>query len=108
MLIKIKPTEIREESLNEIIKRLDIYEDEISLGEDIDKVSQAISLSHTNEVECCKQLLSWLGRWQPCLFGRMGAKKGANVIYDICWINRADIEKGDAYVREKIQVARRK
>jgi len=108
MLIKVKSTEIRKESLSQVINRLEVYEEEMSLGKDIDDASQAIGSFSLNENERHELLLNWLGRWQPCLFGRMGAKKGANVTYDICWINQVDIEKGDSYVSEKIQVARRK
>src|SRR6185369_2677400 len=49
----------------------------------------------------------WAARYQPCLFGRLGAKGSKGVSYDICWVTSADIRAGDRHVSEKIQSARR-
>jgi hypothetical protein len=50
-------------------------------------------------------LLRWLAsKGQPCLFGRMAAKKGW---LSVCILTEADLARGDDHVREIIQVHRR-
>lgn len=97
----------RSESLGEIIASLDTYREEVSLGADIDAVHEVMFAAGSDREACCKALLGWLARYQPCLFGRLGARQSKGVAYDICWITQHDIEAGDRHVSEKIQYARR-
>ena len=48
-------------------------------------------------------LSDWLQHYQPCLFGRIAAQRG---LMSYCILTTADIEKGDAFVRDKIQASR--
>jgi hypothetical protein len=55
--------------------------------------------------EKAEALLAWLGSpAQPCLFGRMAARKGW---LSVCVLTEADLARGDEYVREVIQEHRR-
>ena len=49
----------------------------------------------------------WASRFQPCMFGRLGARGLRGIRYDICWINREVLSRGSAHVARKIQRARR-
>jgi hypothetical protein len=49
-------------------------------------------------------LREWLGKKQPCLFGRLAAR--SNALF-FCVLTMADVEGGDAAVKSKIQRARR-
>ena len=48
-------------------------------------------------------LSDWLQHYQPCLFGRIAAQRG---LISYCILTTADIEKGDDFVRDKIQASR--
>jgi hypothetical protein len=49
-------------------------------------------------------LNEWLQEYQPCLFGRIAAKRD---LISFCIIDEADLRTSDEYVRDKIQEARR-
>ncbi|HCT7642187.1 TPA: hypothetical protein OT834_002993 [Morganella morganii] len=107
MLISVDEGAITTESLFEIIKDLDTYSDDMSFGKDIDEVHKIIFTDEIGEKACCEAFLSWAARYQPCLFGRLGAKEAKGVTYDICWLTSRDIEAGDLHIGAKIQAARR-
>jgi hypothetical protein len=48
-------------------------------------------------------LREWLSRHQPCLFGRLGAKKG---LLSFCILSDEELVQGDEAVRDRIQAAR--
>jgi hypothetical protein len=59
----------------------------------------------TSRREKADALLEWLGsKAQPCLFGRMAAKKGW---LSVCVLTEGDVAKGDDHVRQTIQEHRR-
>ena len=62
------------------------------------KMSAAPSDSERSSV-----LSNWLQHHQPCLFGRIAAQRG---LMSYCILTTADVEKGDDFVREKIQASR--
>jgi len=95
------------ESLDEIIASLDIYPEDMSFGRDIDAVHQLMFGGDADEAASRKALLDWLARYQPCLFGRLGARGAKGVNFDLCVITWADIKLGDWHVTEKIQSERR-
>ncbi len=94
-------------SLEEIIDALEVYPEEMSFGRDIDGAHQVMFQSGVDQQVCQKAFLDWVARYQPCLFGRLGAKGSKGVAFDICWIDSEDIRAGDWHVIEKIQTARR-
>src|SRR5580692_2535214 len=51
-----------------------------------------------------EEILKWLGRWQPCLFGKIAARRGA---LSTCILFDADIRsKSDEWISDQIQSAR--
>lgn len=95
------------ESLDQIIDSLDLYPDEMSLGRDIDEVHKVMFGGGADQKACQEAFLGWASRYQPCLFGRLGAKGSKGVAFDVCWITRNDLMVGDCHVARKIQAARR-
>jgi hypothetical protein len=53
--------------------------------------------------DICNALAEWLHRFQPCLFGRLGARAG---LIQFCILNEADLLDSDEWIRDKIQDAR--
>jgi hypothetical protein len=95
------------QSLEEILGSLEIYAEGMSLGPDIDAAHRVMFGSGSDEQASRKAFLDWTARYQPCLFGRLGARGSKGVAFDICWIDSADIKAGDWHVTQKIQSARR-
>jgi hypothetical protein len=78
-----------------------------SFGPDIDDANQVLLNPDIADDTKIERLRRWASRFQPCMFGRLGAKGLRGIRYDICWINRAALGRGSAYVRQLIQQARR-
>jgi hypothetical protein len=95
------------ESLDDIIDSLDTYPEAMSFGRDIDAVHRVMFDGEPDRQGSQKAFADWVARYQPCLFGRLGAKGSKGVSYDMCWITSQDIRAGDAHVTSKIQGARR-
>lgn len=94
-------------SLEEIIDSLETYAEDMSFGRDIDAVHRVMFDSGADHQARDKAFLDWVARYQPCLFGRLGARRSKGVTFDLCWIDGEDIRAGDWHVMEKIQTARR-
>src|SRR5580658_2314971 len=60
-------------------------------------------LAASTDAERAVVLGSWLERFQPCLFGRVAAKKD---LITYCFITEDDIHKTDEFISDKIQAAR--
>jgi hypothetical protein len=95
------------ESLDQIIGSMEMYPEGTSLGADIDAVHRTMLDSGADEEACYSAFMAWMARYQPCLFGRLGARGTKGVSYDVCWITTEDIRAGDLHVSDKIQRARR-
>jgi len=78
-----------------------------SFGDDIDRAQSAMFVAGAKLEEVQETFLKWIGRYQPCLFARLGARRVKGVEYDICWITTEDLEQGDGWVSQKIQRVRR-
>ncbi|WNI16821.1 hypothetical protein [Actinacidiphila sp. ITFR-21] len=84
-----------------------------SLGEDIDQANTVLLDPAVDEDTKRAELMRWVARRQPCLFGRLGAheskgeaaSKGLGI--NVCWIGEADIALGADHVSAKIQRERR-
>jgi hypothetical protein len=57
----------------------------------------------SNAEERTVHLREWLSRHQPCLFGRLAAKKD---LITFCILDDEDLRRSDAHIRDKIQAAR--
>lgn len=85
-----------------------------SLGGDIDQVNETLLDPTVDEEIKRDELLRWIGRCQPCLFGRLGAheakgeaaSKGLGI--NVCWISEEDLCAGADHVSAKIQRERRR
>jgi hypothetical protein len=53
--------------------------------------------------DAASSLRDWLSRHQPCLFGRIAAKKD---LLTFCILDEDDLKKSDEQIRDKIQAAR--
>jgi hypothetical protein len=60
-------------------------------------------LTATTDDERSAVLGEWLERYQPCLFGRIAARKG---LISYCFLTESDLEGSDLTIRAKIQSAR--
>jgi hypothetical protein len=77
-----------------------------SLGPDIDDANLLLLDPAVGDEAKIARFRKWASRFQPCMFGRLGARGLRGIKYDFCWINRADISKGSAHVAHKVQQAR--
>lgn len=94
------------ETLRSAIRRLGSV-GKASLGEDIDEAHIHLLDKSIGEAEKRARLLDWIARFQPCLFGRVGAKGARGIVLDVCWVNSSDIDQGEDIVRERVQSARK-
>ncbi|WP_321911971.1 hypothetical protein [Burkholderia cepacia] len=94
-------------SLRDLIAELDLYNAGTSFGADIDSAHREMFEEGVSEDDAAGVFVNWAAKYQPCLFGRLGAKESKGVSYDICWLTSRDIEQGDLHLINKIQHARR-
>lgn len=94
-------------SLHDMIAGLDLHDPGMSFGADIDSAHRAMFEEGVSQDDAAAIFLAWAAKYQPCLFGRLGAKESKGVAYDICWLTSRDIEQGDLHLINKIQFARR-
>jgi hypothetical protein len=78
-----------------------------SLGQDIDDANAVLLDPSIGDDWKIARFRQWASRFQPCMFGRLGAKGLCGIRYEFCWINRAELGKGSSHVRSRIQQARR-
>jgi hypothetical protein len=77
-----------------------------SLGPDIDEANRVLLDPAAAVPAKITRFRQWASRFQPCMFGRMGARGLAGIHYDVCWIDRAALHQGSAQVRRLIQRSR--
>lgn len=87
-------------SLNDLMEELDQHEADISFGQDIDVAHKEIFSSGNSSESTEQSFLKWISKYQPCLFGRLGAKGQRGVAYDLCWLTTDDIEQGDRHYNQ--------
>jgi hypothetical protein len=76
-------------------------------GPDIDDANVVLLDPTIDDEAKIARFRKWASRFQPCMFGRLGAKGLRGIRYDFCWINRGDLGRGSSHVAHKIQQARR-
>jgi hypothetical protein len=84
-----------------------------SLGDDIDQANKVLLDPDRTEEEKRAELMAWISRRQPCLFGRLSAheakgeaaSRGLGI--NVCWLSEQDIALGADHVSAKIQRERR-
>ncbi|HTP38830.1 MAG TPA: hypothetical protein VMI92_04585 [Steroidobacteraceae bacterium] len=77
-----------------------------SLGPDIDAANVELLDPAVAPQDKQRRFRQWASRYQPCMFGRLGALGLAGIRYDMCWLDRATLCRGRAHVRQLIQQAR--
>lgn len=107
MLVGFESNARAPESLEDILESLDPYPQDMSLGADIDAVHREMFTDTADVQSCYDAFITWAARYQPCLFGRLGAREARGVCFDACWVTSRDIRAGDLHVEQKIQAARR-
>ena len=79
----------------------DPWRSERPFNADFAAFNERLFETSTNEAETA--LREWLSRYQPCLFGRIAARKD---LLAFCILDETDLAKRDEDIREKIQTAR--
>lgn len=89
-----------------LINRLneDPWRAEVGFSPEVQSVLDFVLDPSKSDVEVATALSSWLSKHQPCLFGRIAAKKG---LLSYCIISEAELGDSDDVVAEKIQHSRR-
>jgi len=93
-------------SLDTMLQNIELYDECFDFGKDIQDVNLELFSAqcvHANEAS----FLKWAARFQPCLFGRIGARKANGVSYEFAVVDTSDIARGDLFVINKIQDIRR-
>ena len=80
----------------------DPWRSRVGFSSDMEAALRTIS-DVSSDADRSAVLSDWLQHYQPCLFGRIAAQRG---LMSYCILTTADIEKGDAFVRDKIQASR--
>lgn len=101
-----------DKSLRDLLDGLPQLPSGTDFGEDIEQANKVL-LSDAAYEDKRAALFHWIGRRQPCLFGRLAAhqdkgpaaSKGLGAT--LCWIDEEDIDAGAEHVSAKIQSARR-
>jgi FPC/CPF motif-containing protein YcgG len=94
-------------SLHDLIMTAPQCSADTSFGADIDGVHKILLTPGSNIDAKVESFLSWLSRYQPCLFGRLACRDLKNLSLDVCWITAEEIARGDQYLIAKIQASRR-
>jgi hypothetical protein len=72
-------------------------------SQDVVEIHERVLTEQMNDDVIAAALNSWLASYQPCLFGRIGAKIG---LISYCILSESDLMESDAFIQEKIQRAR--
>ena len=94
-----------EQSLKQLVElvRPDEWRASVGFSEDVESIHGTLFDPELSEDSIIALLNGWLQRYQPCLFGRLGAKLG---LLTFCILREADLGGADDAVRDKIQRAR--
>lgn len=97
---------VRRHTIRELIDRLPVLDATHSFGDDIDRAHKEAFHPAASSAERENVILAWMGKYLPCLFGRMGSRGTVGFALTTCWISSADIDWGESYLLQKIQRAR--
>jgi hypothetical protein len=99
-------------SLTELLDDLPQLADGFDLGADLEEANRELLDPGAGEEAKRTVLWRWIGRWQPCLFGRLASHQGSpgaarGLGADLCWIDDAELALGEDHLAARIQAARR-
>ena len=92
--------------LDDLLADLPQLDASADLGPDVMEATKTLLDDAAGEIEKEACFRKWASRFQPCLFGRLGAKNVGGIAFDLCLITRNDLSSGSDHVRRKIQRAR--
>jgi hypothetical protein len=99
--------ELRESSaLKEALDQLPQLPKALDWGSDVNEANQKL-FSEISKEEKCQVFLDWAAKYQPCMFGRLGAKQSKGIAYDMVIVDDDDLNRGEGHVEAVIQAARR-
>src|SRR2546426_9574466 len=81
----------------------DPWRSEVGFAPEIASANAQLFEHGIGEVEAVRVLNDWLQKYQPCLFGRIGAKVG---LMSYCILTETDLRGSDEAISDKIQMAR--
>jgi hypothetical protein len=92
-------------TVEELVARLkpDDLRGRLEFSSEIEEATAKILASESGEDKIQTVLNHWIAQYQPCLFGRLAAKKG---LLSYCILTDEDLGQDDARIQEKIQSAR--
>lgn len=82
----------------------DPWRAEVGFTPEVESVLDVVLDHSKSEAEVATALSGWLSKYQPCLFGRIAAKKD---LLSYCIISEAELEDSDAVIAQRIQNSRR-
>lgn len=94
-------------NLLELIDSLPQHPESHDFAADINQTNAVMLSSDVPEAEKSRAFFKWCSKYQPCLFGRLSSHDLKGMSVDLCWLSENDVAQGDAFVREKMQAARR-
>src|SRR5207253_3180704 len=83
--------------------RQDPWREQVGFAPEVARANDLLLKPEINATEACSVLNDWLQKYQPCLFGRIGARAG---VISYCILTEADLQRSDEAIRDKIQDAR--
>jgi len=92
-------------SVSELLGELhpDPWRSDVGFAPEIAQANTQLFKPGITEVEASQVLNDWLQKYQPCLFGRIGAKSG---LITYCILTETDLKGSDEAIQNKIQNAR--
>lgn len=99
-------------SIGDALRSLPRRPEGTGFGADIDAAHEVLLAPGASPADKHTALMRWLGRSQPCLFGRLAARadqgpavcKGLD--FEICWIDDADLDRGAEHIGATVRAAR--
>ncbi|TDC83985.1 hypothetical protein E1193_07115 [Micromonospora sp. KC606] len=74
-------------------------------GPDMERAQEVLLSGHSREAKWAA-LLTWLAAGQPCVFGRIAARSGAEPELEVCVVDADDLERGWEHVTGVVQHVR--
>jgi len=81
----------------------DEWRTKVGFAADIEEANQKLFRQGISEAESISVLNGWIQSYQPCLFGRIGAKLG---VISYCILNEEVLRQRDEVIKEKVQASR--
>jgi len=81
----------------------DTWRTEVGFSQEVQAVHHSLFKTDVADSEGVHIINDWIQKWQPCLFGKIGAKLG---LISYCVLNESDLSLPDDALLQKIQTSR--